>query len=93
METRDLGFAIKHLKNGSRVYRSGWSCRDMWLACMPGYPNGIGINAVTAKASGLPEGSSQKFLPYVIMKTADGSFVPWLCSQSDLLAEDWMLVS
>jgi len=26
------------------------------------------------------------------MKTVDGSIVPWLCSQTDLLAEDWIEV-
>jgi len=28
----------------------------------------------------------------VDMKTVDGSIVPWLCSQTDLLAEDWIEV-
>lgn len=27
--------------------------------------------------------------PYVIMKNAQGGTIPWLCSQGDLLAEDW----
>jgi hypothetical protein len=30
-------------------------------------------------------------LPYVQMRTAQGDFVPWLCSQTDLLATDWHL--
>ncbi len=30
-------------------------------------------------------------LPYLFMKTADGQFVPWLASQTDILADDWML--
>lgn len=29
---------------------------------------------------------------YVTMKTADGKIVPWLCSQTDLLAVDWVVV-
>jgi hypothetical protein len=29
-------------------------------------------------------------LPYIIMKTADDKIVPWLASQSDVLAEDWI---
>lgn len=29
---------------------------------------------------------------YVAMKTAQDTIVPWLCSQSDLLAEDWEIV-
>lgn len=28
-------------------------------------------------------------LPHIYMKTADAKFVPWLASQTDLLAEDW----
>ena len=39
-----------------------------------------------------PQGTVCKFLPYVMMYTATGDFVPWLCSQTDLLAVDWELV-
>ena len=28
-------------------------------------------------------------LPWIGMKTVQDSFVPWLASQTDLLAEDW----
>jgi hypothetical protein len=28
-------------------------------------------------------------LPFIFMKTADTHFVPWLASQTDMLAEDW----
>ena len=31
-------------------------------------------------------------LPYLEMKTADNKLVPWLASQSDVLAEDWVVV-
>ena len=36
-----------------------------------------------------PDANSKMTLPYVYMKTAQGDLVPWLCSQTDLLAEDW----
>lgn len=36
-----------------------------------------------------PAAGSKMTLPYVFMRTAQGDFVPWLCSQSDLLADDW----
>lgn len=39
-----------------------------------------------------PDVNSKMSLPYVYMKTADGNLVPWLCSQTDLLAVDWELV-
>jgi len=30
-----------------------------------------------------------KFLPYIMMRTAGGEFVPWLASQTDVLSFDW----
>jgi hypothetical protein len=37
----------------------------------------------------VPDGKSKMTLPYVYMSTAQGDLVPWLCSQTDLLATDW----
>ena len=39
-----------------------------------------------------PDAHSKMTLPYVFMKTAEGNLVPWLCSQTDLLANDWTVV-
>lgn len=36
-----------------------------------------------------PDADSKMTLPYIFMKTAQGDLVPWLASQTDLLAEDW----
>lgn len=88
-----IGRAVKEMQNGARVSRAGWNGKGMYLAYQPGYPDGVPINANTARATGLPEGTVCKFLPYIVMKTADGSFVPWLCSQTDLLAVDWGVVA
>ena len=35
---------------------------------------------------------SKMSLPYIYMKTAQGDLVPWLASQTDMLADDWMEV-
>ncbi len=40
----------------------------------------------------VPDAHSKMTLPYVFMKTADNQLVPWLCSQTDLLAIDWEVV-
>jgi len=40
----------------------------------------------------VPDANSKMTLPYVYMKTADNKLVPWLCSQTDLLANDWEVV-
>ncbi len=37
----------------------------------------------------VPDDHSKMTLPYVYMRTAQGDLVPWLCSQTDLLATDW----
>lgn len=41
----------------------------------------------------VPDTNSKMSLPYVYMKTVDDKLVPWLCSQTDLLAEDWLVYS
>jgi hypothetical protein len=39
-----------------------------------------------------PDEKSKMTLPYVYMKTVQGDLVPWLCSQTDLLTTDWLVV-
>lgn len=85
--------ALTALKAGSRVTRSGWNGHGMFVVLQKGYPDGIAINKNTAEATGIPEGAVCRFGPYLMMKTADGTFVPWLASQTDLLADDWETVT
>jgi len=40
----------------------------------------------------VPDAHSKMSLPYVFMNTVSGDRVPWLCSQTDLLATDWVEV-
>jgi hypothetical protein len=39
-----------------------------------------------------PDAHSKMTLPYIFMSTVTGDLVPWLASQTDILAEDWSLV-
>lgn len=41
----------------------------------------------------VPSLGSKMTLPYIYMWTADKNLVPWLASQTDLLANDWCIVS
>ncbi len=36
-----------------------------------------------------PDENSKMTLPYIYMKTVDNKIVPWLASQTDILANDW----
>lgn len=38
-----------------------------------------------------PDAGSLMTLPYIYMRTAQGDLVPWLASQTDMLAEDWRI--
>lgn len=40
----------------------------------------------------VPDEHSKMRRPYIYMKPVDGQLVPWVASQSDLLANDWMIV-
>ena len=40
----------------------------------------------------VPDDNSKMSLPYIYMFTAQGDLVPWLASQTDILADDWQLV-
>lgn len=85
--------ALNALKENKRVCRAGWNGKGMWLALQKGYPDGTPCNKNSAEAYGINEGDIIKVLPYIAMKTADNCFVPWLASQTDILANDWEMVA
>jgi hypothetical protein len=82
----DFSDALKACKAGTQMARAGWNGKGMFVYLVPGStftvnrPPLLGI---------YEEGTVINYLPHIDMKTADGSCVPWLASQADLLAEDW----
>lgn len=82
----DFSDALRALKEGKRVQRAGWNGKGMFIFLVPGSvfqvnrPPLLGI---------YPEGTTINYHGHVDMKTADDQVVPWLCSQTDLLAVDW----
>lgn len=40
----------------------------------------------------VPDSESKMTLPYFYITTVQGDLVPWLASQTDMLAIDWMVV-
>jgi Protein of unknown function (DUF2829) len=88
----DFGAALTALRTGGKLARTGWNGAGMFIVLQAGYPDGIAINDNTAKATGIVEGTVCRFRPYLMMFTAQADFVPWVASQTDVLAEDWALV-
>jgi hypothetical protein len=39
-----------------------------------------------------PDSGSKMTLPYIYIHTVQGDLVPWLASQTDILAEDWEII-
>ena len=82
-----IGWAVAALKTGHKVRRRGWNGKGMCLVLVPGSTFKIEEGRPFAKV--VDVGTEVSYQPHVDMHTADGTFVPWLCSQSDLLADDW----
>lgn len=85
--------ALTALKEGKKVSRAGWNGKGMYVTMKSGYPDGIACNEATAKAHGIEVGTRITYCPYLEMKTADNKLVPWLASQTDILAEDWSILA
>lgn len=84
-----FGTVITHLKNGGRAAREGWNGKGMFIFLVPG--SVFEVNR--APLLGIyPEGTKVNYQPHIDMKTAQDTVVPWLASQSDVLAEDWDLL-
>lgn len=83
----DFSQALDSIKDGRRVARAGWNGKGMFVFLVPG--STFQVNR--APLLGIyPEGTIVNYRAHIDMRTADGQIVPWLASQTDLLAEDWV---
>lgn len=77
----DFGTVLCELKDGRRATRKGWNGKGMWIElCTP--PGDFTDEY----------GDTYGRRPYMYMKAADNTLVPWVASQTDLLAEDWEIL-
>ena len=84
-----FGDAVHMLKLGKKVARAGWNGKGMFIFLVPGSV----FNVSRPPLLGIyPEGTQITYHAHVDMKTADGMVVPWLCSQTDMLATDWQVI-
>ena len=92
MTAMSFGHALEALKAGHKVARAGWNGRGLWLMLVRSTWEAEDDEPAYVVAGGPPDREGLKMLPWIGMKTADNGFVPWLCSQTDALAEDWSIV-
>ena len=85
----DFGAALKALKEGKKVARTGWNGKGMFIY----YVGPNRYTAITEAAKSIAgEDGKVEYGAYIAMKTAQGNVVPWLASQTDVLSEDWEIV-
>lgn len=79
----NFGKAIEALKEGNKVARKGWNGKGIFIELQ------------------VPDEDSKMTSPYIFIDTtglqtdnenARKSRVPWLASQTDMLAEDWVVL-
>lgn len=79
-QTFDFSDALRFLKKGHKFSRQGWNGKGLHIAIQ------------------FPDDNSKMTLPYLYIeypadaKTTPGARCPWLASQTDLLATDWVVV-
>jgi hypothetical protein len=102
MEKVNFGTALEAVKQGKLIAREGWNGKGMFVFQRPEdeIPANVILNIKSLPSSvkdylfNNPNGKeSFKFTAYLCMKAADGSIVNgWLASQTDVLAEDWVIL-
>jgi hypothetical protein len=83
----NFGEALQALKQGKKVERTGWNGKGMFIYYVPS--NSYPAVTETAKSH---FGDQVPYREYLAMKTINDEVVPWVASQSCLLAEDWKIV-
>lgn len=86
----DFGKALTGLKSGLRYTRSGWNGKHMFIFLVQGSTFVVNREPLLSL---LGEGAEVSYSAHIDILTAQGYVTPWLASQADMLAEDWVEVT
>lgn len=81
-----FGHAVELLKSGFKLARKGWNGKGMYVE----YVATQDWNSISLERPGFAD--KLKPCPWLGIKTVDDQFMPWVPSQSDVLAEDWVIL-
>ena len=83
--------ALTAVKLGKKIAREGWNGKGMFLYYVPAnkYPASRNEHGTMV---GVFEDDMVPYGAYIAMKTAQNNVVPWLASQTDVLADDWVII-
>lgn len=82
----NFGLAIEAAKMGKKIARRGWNGKDQYVE--------LGINLEYYSVFGICSEAHHKDIgsAALVFVGTRGRQVGWLASQSDMLADDWMIV-
>jgi len=81
---------LDFIKRGYKAKRKGWNSDEQFLFLVKG--SVFKVNR--APLMGIyPEGTEIEYQSRIDMRTSQGNVVPWTASQTDILAEDWVIVA
>jgi hypothetical protein len=83
----NFGEAIAVIKAGIPISRTGWNGKGMYLYYVPENMYMPTTDVAKARFGGNPV----PYRAYIAMKTVDNDVVPWVASQTDILAVDWQI--
>jgi hypothetical protein len=83
--------ALFVMKAGGCAYRESWNAQDMLCYYVPdNKPPASDSNMSTMV--GVCKDDTVPYAGYLVMKTAGGTVIPWIFSQGDVSASDWVVV-
>ena len=89
---RNFSDALRFLKLGEKMSRSGWNGKGMYVFYRKGIENVPISNEITANELGKAIGETMTIKPHFWIKNVDGTYSNWVPSINDLLSEDWEIV-
>jgi hypothetical protein len=78
--------ALVLIKSGLRMTRLNWNGPGQFVFLVPGSKFKVNREPLVSM---YPPGTEIEYLSHIDIKTKQGPVVPWLASQTDLLADDW----
>lgn len=82
--------ALVELKAGKALTRQGWNGTGMFIKAQ--FPDENSANTRPYLFILCPAGSTKQFNQDGLKNEKDER-IPWLCSQTDMFADDWILVA
>lgn len=93
MRSMTFGLAIEAMRRGHRVARMGWNGKGIFVY--------LECHAYVEDENAIASTDGHEFAPFIAMDTtglvtdnpdAPKGVIPWLASQSDMLADDWVVL-